>query len=313
MSSAVVDQLVEFRASLNHLIPMLERKAECGSGDQKVEARIVGLSASIPVPGRPKAPMQKAIKEGTVQIGAELAKRLSISRDDKQATIEIQGTSFPIDRVNRSNGTWQDAAVFMDLKSTQKLFGLADQISRIEAIECTQEKCEATGLQSDVVLTNELARITDQAMLLRRDQMASARLNVRALSQQNLKLLKNILWTFLACSLVALTMMNTMQRKSEIGVLQSVGFGQAKVSVLFVLRTFLLGLAGCVIGIAVGAIASLLLSKDLFAATGKKFAIDWNAGITIAAIALLLSIMATLIPAYLSASQHPADLIGKES
>lgn len=312
MPSAVVDQLVEFRASLNHLIPMLERKTTCQAGDQSVESRVVGLSASIPVPGRPKAPMQKSIAKDKVQLGVELAKRLNVSRDDKDATVSINGTSFPVERVNRGNGTWQDSAVFMDLDSAQKLFGLENQISRIEAIECTQEQCEETGLQSEVVLTNELARITDQAALLRREQMADARLNVRALSQQNLQLLKNLLWTFLACSIVALATMNTIQRKSEIGVLQSVGFGQTKVAALFVMRSLILGLLGCAIGIATGALTSIWQSKELFAMTGKKFAIDWNAALMIGLVAMALSIMATLIPAWWSASQHPADLIGKE-
>ncbi len=313
MPYAVVDQLVEFRASLNHLIPMLERNAQCQSENETVEARVVGLSASIPVPGRPKAPMQKAIAKGKVQIGSALAMRLKISRENKNATISISGKSFPVDRVNRGNGTWQDSAVFMELHSAQELFGLPDQVSRIEAIECTQEKCEETGLQSDVVLTNEFARITDQAALLRREQMASARLNVRALSQQNLALLKNLMWTFLACSMIALATLNTIQRQPEIGVLQSVGFGQMKVATLFVLRSLILGVFGCIIGIGVGSLGSLWQSKQLFAATGKKFAIDWNAGLTIGLVAIALSVMASAIPALWSASQHPADLIGKEN
>ena len=312
MPYAVVDQLIEFRASLNHLIPMLERKADCSVANQTVEARVVGLSASIPVPGRPKAPMQKAIANGKVQIGAELAKRLNISRDSNDASITIEGHSLPVQRVNRSTGTWQDSAVFIDLASAQKLFGLEDQISRIEAIECTQDKCEASGLTSDTVLTNELAQITDQAVLLRREQMADARMNVRVLSHRNLRLLKNLLWTFLAVSMIALATLNTVQRKAEIGILQSVGFGQFRVTILFVLRSLILGASGCVLGVGGGALASLWQSRQLFAATGKKFEIDWFSGMTIGIVAVALAMMATLIPALMSAMQHPADLIGKE-
>jgi len=313
MPAAVVDQLVEFRASLNRLIPMLERKAICRAGNKSVEARVIGLSASIPIPGRPKAPMQKSIEKGSVQIGSELAKRLDISRTATTATVSIADRVFPVQRVNRSNGTWQDASIFIDLNSAQELFGLADQISRIEAIECTQSKCEETGLRSDVVLTNELAQITDQAVLLRREQMANARLNVRVLNGQNLRLLKNLLWTFLACSMVALAALNTVQRKSEIGLLQAVGFGQIKVVSLFLLRTALLGMVGCIAGVGLGALTSLWQSKHLFKMTGSKLEIDWSAGLLIGAVALALSLMATLIPAILSASRHPADLIGKES
>ena len=312
MPYTVVDQLIEFRASLNHLIPMLERMATCEVEDAEVEARIVGLSSSIPVPGRPKAPMQKSIAKDKVQIGATLATKLKISRDAEASYVSIHGRDFPIDRVNRENGTWQDSAVFMDLKSAQALFDAPGQVSRIEAIECTQEKCESTGLQSNVILANELAQITDAAVLLRRDQMASARLNVRQLSQQNLQLLKNLLWVFLAVSMIALATLNSTQRQSEIGVLQSIGFGQTKVAMLFVCRSIVLCVSGCLIGIGAGSFLAFWQSRQLFEFTGKKFAIDWTAGLTVGLIAVLLSILATAIPAIWSASQHPADLIGKE-
>ena len=312
MPSSVVDQLIEFRASLNHLIPMLERKAKCQLDDRTAVARVVGLAASIPVPGRPKAPMQRAIETGKVQLGSELAARLGISRDDDGISIMIDGATFPVDRVNRGNGTWQDSAVLMDLKSAQALFKLGDKISRIEAIECTQEKCEETGLQSDVVLSNELASITDAAVLLRREQMADARRNVRSLNSVNLALLKNLLWTFLACSMIALAFLNTVQRRAEIGVLQSIGFGQLKIATMFVLRSLFLGIISCSLGVVAGAFAAYWQSQGLFLATGKKFEIDWNAGITIGIVAVCLSVMATLIPAVWSASRHPAELIGRD-
>ena len=312
MPSIVVDQLVEFRASLNHLIPMLERKAPVRCGDKEIQARVVGLSASIPVPGRPKAPMQKSIKENTVQIGDVLAERLGIERGDKTAQITVASKTFPISHFNRRNGTWQDSAIFMELKTAQELFALPDQISRIEAIECTQEKCQETGLQSDVVLTNELARITDAAVLLRREQMADARLAIRALSQKNLNMLRNLLWLFLAVSMISLATLNTMQREAEIGVLQSVGYGQTKIAIMFVLRSFVLGLIGSLAGVGIGALISLRHGKQMFEVTGKKFEIDWSIGLTVGLVAIALSMMATLIPAILSATQHPADLIGKD-
>ena len=80
MSSDVVKQLIEYRASLNHLIPMLERRTKVKFENKVVKARIVGISASIPMPGRPKSPMQRAIKKGEVQLGSQIDKSLSIER-----------------------------------------------------------------------------------------------------------------------------------------------------------------------------------------------------------------------------------------
>ena len=59
MDADLVSKLIEYRASLNHLIPMLERRAMCSTGDRQSIGRVVGLSASIAMPDRPKAPMQR--------------------------------------------------------------------------------------------------------------------------------------------------------------------------------------------------------------------------------------------------------------
>ncbi len=312
MSADLVQQLIEYKASLNHLIPMLERKAECVFGEKTATARIVGLSASIPMPGRPKAPMQKSIQDGKVQLGSELAEKLGIKRDETPE-IQINGEYFFVSRVNRANGTWQDAAVFLDLKTVQSLFGVRNQISRIEAIECTSEQCELTGLKSDVVLANELARITDKALILRREKMAAARSNIRVISRDNLRLLQNMLWALLAIAIIALSSLNSFQRKSEVGVLQALGYGQWRVVILFVSRAVLLTILGAAIGIACGAFVALLQSQSLFKATGSKLTIDWQAAIVVGVVATLLAALASSLPSLVAAMRHPAEIIGKEN
>lgn len=312
MSFDLVQQLIEYRASLNHLIPMLERKADCVFGDLHANARIVGVSASVPMPGRPKAPMQKSVNEGEVQLGGRLAEQLGVGRDDSP-DIQIDGKTFKVSRVNRVSGTWQDAAAFLDLKAAQTLFGLENQISRVEAIECTSEQCELTGLKSDVVLANELARITDQASLLRREKMAEARSNIRVVSRENLGLLQNVLWVLLALAIMALSSLNSYQRKSEVGVLQALGYGQWRVVTMFVLRAVLLTMLGAAIGVALGAFAALVQSQPLFVATGKKFAIDWQAVVVVGAVATVLAALASSLPALLAAARHPAELIGRDN
>ncbi len=312
MPEATVGQLLEYKASLNHLIPMLERTAECRHGNLRVQARVVGIAASIAMPGRPKAPMQKAIPEGKLQLGSELAAALNIGRDET-TTIEINGQPMPVDRVNRSNGTWQDSAAFIDLQSAQHLFGLQHQISRIEAIECTSEQCKLTGLTPDVVLTNELARISDSAALYRRDQIARARSSVRLLSRENLSLLQNVLWVLLALAVAGLTGLNALQRKSEIGVLQAVGYGHWSIVSLFVLRAAVLTVIGSLVGVVAGSFSAWWQSVPLFAKTGEKFAIDWSVGLLVGAIAVLLAVLASSLPAMAAAWKNPAELIGKDS
>lgn len=311
MPESMVGQIIEYKASLNHLIPMLERKSRCSYGGVSVNARIVGLSASIPMPGRPKAPMQKSIAENEVQLGSELAHSLGIQRGETP-TIKIQGVPFTVQRVNRENGTWQDAAALIDLQSAQLAFELPGRISRIEAIECTDERCAQTGLKSDVVLANELANITDQALILRREKIAIARHGIRQLNTANLHLLGNVLWVLLAAGIMVLSGLNSYQRQSEVGILQSLGYGQTRVATIFVMRSFLLTAAGSTIGIVFGAATAFILSQPLFLATGNKLSIDWLNVIMIGVVATLLAAIAGSIPALIAATRPPVDAIGRD-
>ena len=312
MDDKVVDQLIEYRASLNHLIPMLERKTSVAFGERKVVARVIGLSGSIAMPGRPKAPMQRAVKKETVQLGSKLAESLGIDRD-AQATVTINDKQFVVERVNKSTGSWQDSVVLMDLDKSQQLFAMPGKISRIEAIECTQEQCEATGFTSEKVLVNELAKITDKATLLRREQMATARAEVRLVTSQNQALIQNALWVFMVFAVVGLTTMNVMQRKSEIGVLHSVGISGFKISSIFVMRAVLLTATGALVGICCGALICFWQSSGNFLATGKKFSIDWTSVATVGVVSIVLAMIASLIPSTLAAMRNPAELIGRES
>lgn len=311
MPQAVLDQLIEYRASMNHLIPMLERKSQITTEDgRNCDARVVGLTASVPMPGRPKSPMQRAVDAGQVQLGSQVAAKLGIERDAKP-TVSIAGKDYGVQRVNRETGTWQDGAVFMELAEAQSLFDLAGQVSRIEAIECTSEKCALTGLLPETVLRNELAGITDQAQIMRRESIADARHSIRTVTGRNTQLLELILWVMVLIAVGALTGLNAQVRQSEIGVLRALGHGRTQVLMLFIGRSLILAAIGATIGMLIGAALAMQLSRGLFVETGAKFAVNWWEAIEIVAVTICLSALAACVPSLWAASQHPADVIGK--
>ena len=79
-------------------------------------------------------------------------------------------------------------------------------------------------MQSEVVLMNELAAITDQAAILRRDRMAIARVSIRKISQDNLQLMQNVLWSLLAMAMIGLSALNSIQRTGRGGDFAGVRF-----------------------------------------------------------------------------------------
>jgi ABC-type antimicrobial peptide transport system permease subunit len=201
----------------------------------------------------------------------------------------------------------------LDLPLAQNLFNKPNQLSRIEAIECTQEECERTGLQSDTVLANELARITDQAVLLRREQMANARSSIRSLNHANSVVIQNMLWIMLTLTILAMTFWNTLQRRNEMGVFQAIGYGSTQLLTLLVGRSVFLTSLGALLGGAIGSWLSYAYCQNAFEETGSRFAIDWSQPWIILLVSIVLAGLAACLPALISATRLPADSIGKES
>ena len=143
--------------------------------------------------------------------------------------------------------------------------------------------------------------------------MAEARASVRNMSENNLNLLTNVLWILLAVSTSFLAGWNTIQRKSEIGVFRAIGFSQSRILAILLTRAVTLAILGAAIGVLVGSLTSAWQANSVFAATGKKVSIDSVSMVWLALVAVLLSGLATLIPAILAASRHPAQIIGKDS
>ncbi len=311
MSQTLVQELLDDRMSLNHLIPILEKNVPVTADDLTTNARVVGIAKSIPMPGRPKAPMQEAIIRNKIQVGSAIAKQLKLERENAGA-VTIAGKSFEIERVNRSTGTWQDAAILMDLGQAQLLFELPGKISRIEALECTDQECAATGKTSLAVLEEELGAVTKEAVLLRRQSMADARTRVRDLSVANSDLLQNVLWTLLAVSVACFALTNAIGRLSEVAILLSLGYGRLRIVTLFGGRIAVLSIFGSVAGCVLGSLFVAMWCTGLLISTGSKFSIDWGTSCWVGLIAVLVSILAGSLPAFWVVGKPPASLFGKD-
>ena len=311
MPMALVERLTEERLSLNHLIAMLDVETVVTVGDSQRQVHVVGLAASQAVPGRPKAPMQKALKQDTAQLGHAVAAELGLA-DDSATTLSIAGKDFKVTNVNRATGGWQDSAVLIDLEQAQSLFNQPDRVTRIEAVECTDEKCAATGMTPDVVLADELAKVTNEAKVVRRRAMADGRGAVRFLAGSAFRLTSGSLWLLLVVAVAGLVAANTFQRRSEIALLKALGYGAAQVGSLFVLRALLLVIPAAVAGVVVGNIVVKSQLPALLTKTVAKFEPTFWDSAPLIGYAVVLAALAALIPAMWATTQQPANVLGRQ-
>ncbi len=119
--------------------------------------------------------------------------------------------------------------------------------------------------------------------------------------------------------LIVLTMM-VMEKNRDIAVLMSMGARRRQIRRIFMLQGVLIGATGTAIGLALGYTLSFLADKyrwirldaDVYALSYVPFAARWVDGLWIAAVAILISFLATVYPATAATRVAPAEALRYE-
>ena len=101
------------------------------------------------------------------------------------------------------------------------------------------------------------------------------------------------------------------QRRGEIGVLRAIGLRERQVLTLFLSKALLTGIVGGAIGCAAGYLAGRWLGASLEGTTAGAFFNLRYAALAMA-VAPVLSVAASWIPAMLAARQDPAVILQEE-
>jgi lipoprotein-releasing system permease protein len=139
-------------------------------------------------------------------------------------------------------------------------------------------------------------------------------------------LLLSLLVGVAAFNLVSALIMVVNQRRGDVAVLRTLGAGTSTIVVSFLVLGGIIGLAGVGLGLLLGTGASLLVQDGyrwLESALGlhlmSQYFISYLPAqvrvvdlVTVAAVALLLSLGSTLYPAYRAARLKPADVLKHE-
>ncbi len=106
-----------------------------------------------------------------------------------------------------------------------------------------------------------------------------------------------------------------VERRQQIGMLRALGYQRWAVQLSFLLEFLLVGVAGTLIGLALG----LLLCRNVFAAnffeqyqTGLNFIVPWGELGVITACAFVASLLAAFLPAWQAGRVAPADALRYE-
>jgi len=202
---------------------------------------------------------------------------------------------------------------FVRLSDAQQLFGLGDVVSVLEF------KID------DIYRAPEVAKQLEDAAgksFMATQWMEQNKALFRALRLERLVTFITIgLIVFVAALniLISLTMM-VMEKTKDIAVLMSMGTKQAQIRRIFILQGMLVGVVGTALGLLLGFALSwagahyhlLSLSAEVYSIDYVPFAPHLTDGVIVAAIAVVVSFLATLYPSSSAARILPAEALRYE-
>lgn len=202
---------------------------------------------------------------------------------------------------------------FVRLEDSQRLFGEPDVISVI------------SFKVDDLYRADAIGREIEQAAgpgFLTTNWMEQNRELFRALKLE--QIVTFIVIALIVCVaalniLTALTMM-VMEKTRDIAVMMSFGVAPGQVRRIFLLQGLLIGVTGTLLGLAAGYILSwagghyhfIHLSAEVYSIDYLPFATRWTDGLIVGALALLVSVLATLYPSSSAARVLPAEALRYE-
>ena len=304
MSENVVDKLmVEKSINYAHLTATLHQRVQWRDKD----VILTGISKDEKEPlGKVKSKMIFAIGPQKVYLGHELATQFQIKEKDK---ITLFDKEFEVEKTLSETGSEDDIRIYFDLESLQSLIHMEGRVNEVMAINCM---CSTENGDPLGELRKELAKIVPEAKVIMNSTIADAREDQRKMTDKYFAFLFPVLLIICAFWLGSVTMTNVKERSHEIGILRAIGFSSWKISKLFFLRAFMIGLLGAIIGFILGSILSVQLGSKIFNITVVSIDPMYNLLYWALLIGPLFAALASLLPVLWAVNKDAAQLLKEQ-
>jgi lipoprotein-releasing system permease protein len=268
-----------------------------------------------------------------VAIGQRLADQLGVRVGDKVTLLSPNGPASPFGQTPRRKAydvsavfqigmsEFDTAFVYMPLKEAQIYFDKDDEVS---TIELTIENPEASERISQLAIDVAGRPVITSDWKIRNQTFVGA-----------LEVERNVMFIILmlivmvaALNIVSGLIMLVRSKARDVAILRTMGAGQGSILRVFLMTGASIGVAGTVAGLVIGIFVaknidalknffSWLAGRDLFPATLYFLSrlpsiIDWREVVAVVGMALVLSLLASLYPAWKAAKLDPVEALRYE-
>lgn len=243
---------------------------------------------------------------GDAVVGTELARDLGLTLGDKLrvTTPDERAEVFSVRGIfDVGNKDANERWVFVSVRAAQTLLDLSGGVSNIEvkvadifeAEAIAQQLVAGTGLEADSWM-----RVNTQLLVGLRSQSSSS------------YMIQAFVIVAVALGIASVLVVSVVQKSREIGILKAMGTPTRRIIRVFLIEGAVVGLAGSVLGVALGAGLALFFASLASNPDGSPtFPVDLSLALFLRAsiIATLTGIFAAAAPAHRAARLDPVEVI----
>ncbi len=237
----------------------------------------------------------ESLGENEALIGFDVAQTQNLAENQE---ITVSDRKFKILSVLPMTGTIDDTRIFVNLRTAQEMTGNTGRISAIEVVGCCQEISKG--------LINDINRMVPDAKVITITQIVDTQIRMNK-TMSDLSLLLLILIMLIGGATIANYMFtNVYERRRELGTLLAMGASSSMILYMLMIKALVLGFFGGIAGYVVGSAISMALGPNI---TGTAVTPLWNLGLLALAIAIITSILASIVPAYKASNVDPTVIL----
>jgi lipoprotein-releasing system permease protein len=272
-------------------------------------------------------------KENGVAIGGEMARRLGVKLGDSITLLSPKGKASPFGTVPRSGSyvvtvifdvgmyEYNNGFVFMPLDAAQKFFQMDDTVNTLEVMANSPMTIER--VKQDVIFAvKDDARVYDW-----RDANKSF-INALNVERNVMFLILTLIIIVAAFNIISSMIMLVKDKGKDIAIMRTMGASRSMMLRIFVLTGASIGFAGTFAGALLGIafatnIESIrrflegltnteLFSDEIYFLSKLPAIIEWEEVAVVVGMALVISIAATIYPAWRASRLDPVEALRYE-